>query len=831
MENYKDKTDCTLVELSLTGRQGAYEELVKRYERAVKGTAYKVTGNPFTAEDASQDAFVSAWIKLDSLKDRDKFGSWVCAIAKNCAYTVVKHYKNACGDISLHLLENTDAMGIRDEKLEEKMDLEEALETLGDKIREVVELHYFEGLSVREIADEMEIPVGTVKWRLSEGRKLLRKEYGVMNERMDEMTFVEKVMFQVEQLKLWALKNDLSGVEEEYRMVLKNVESLEDSPEKQYALADVLMRGYWWVPGEKNDEMLAKIKAAALASHNEDVMQSVLANENDKFSGDERKKHMLEVQIPFLEQHGFVQALAYEWFWLGYAYVDGCKEVDKALECYRKVMELLKPSDVYYANAKAAIAFESAAKNSPHTVHGTPTGEVYKKIGDKWYFWSQPGYSRGDDMECAQFWNCSPVDSLILDPHMKVGETITASDRKMTLTCKGKNLTVETPAGTYENCICTVAEGDRYGLTYSETYFAPGVGIVLQKVNRDSRCEWYLAKAEIKGGDGYLPFAVGNRWEYTCTGDPDMIQKVERVLEVTGTTKDSVTVAAHLVAEDVGYEDTFRGNCLAARYGYWERYTENLIDVRKHTDRALELARTEREKIHALVAKDVMERIVDTNPGFNPDCTMQGVWNFFCYLEVDKEKRKFDDNRTYSFEWKDLGDCGEQGYKLLYSFLFDRLESDLETLWSDEWVPGYHMEKKGAKWYKNVKIVMDALEDETVEVASGRFENCRHIVYTAEGYENGMGYGNGRKHYWFAPGVGVVKFQTDFWGGAHSTVWELTEYRGEGEGYFPLAGGLFRRYEPVDISGIWHGSLEHTYVEDEHGLVVFHNGVGVKDRE
>ena len=42
----------------------------------------------------------------------------------------------------------------------------------------------------------------------------------------------------------------------------------------------------------------------------------------------------------------------------------------------------------------------------------------------------------------------------------------------------------------------------------------------------------------------------------------------------------------------------------------------------------------------------------------------------------------------------------------------------METLYSDDWVPGYHMEQKGVKWYENVRIVMDVLEDETVEVAA-----------------------------------------------------------------------------------------------------------------
>lgn len=61
MNNHFDKTDEVLVELTLLGDGTAYEELVTRYQRAVIGTAYKVTKNRFSAEDASQDAFVSAW--------------------------------------------------------------------------------------------------------------------------------------------------------------------------------------------------------------------------------------------------------------------------------------------------------------------------------------------------------------------------------------------------------------------------------------------------------------------------------------------------------------------------------------------------------------------------------------------------------------------------------------------------------------------------------------------------------------------------------------------------------------------------------------------------
>ncbi len=60
MTKYRDLKDDTLVHLALLGNDPAFEELVIRHTRAVKGTAYKVTGTSYSTEDASQDALVSA---------------------------------------------------------------------------------------------------------------------------------------------------------------------------------------------------------------------------------------------------------------------------------------------------------------------------------------------------------------------------------------------------------------------------------------------------------------------------------------------------------------------------------------------------------------------------------------------------------------------------------------------------------------------------------------------------------------------------------------------------------------------------------------------------
>ena len=88
----QNQTDETLVMLTLAGEQDAYEVLVRRYQRAVVSAAASVTHNPFMAEDAAQDAFVTAWMKLDTLQEPQKFAAWVCRIAKNCALNQLRRF-------------------------------------------------------------------------------------------------------------------------------------------------------------------------------------------------------------------------------------------------------------------------------------------------------------------------------------------------------------------------------------------------------------------------------------------------------------------------------------------------------------------------------------------------------------------------------------------------------------------------------------------------------------------------------------------------------------------------------------------------------------------
>ena len=841
MNGFNDKKDDFLVEMTLLGDNKAFEELVVRYERRVIGTAYKVTKNSFSAEDASQDAFVCAWAKLNSLKDWSKFGPWVCRIAKNRAVSIVRHYCNASTDVSYELLQNTDLSNELDigEILRRDRDdrLHEAVETLSEKIREAVKLHYFEGLSVEETAKKLDIPAGTVKWRLSEGRRQLRKEYGVM-EKDKNLTFVQKVMHQVEQLKLWGLKNDKTGFEKEYREVLKNVEDLEECNEKQYMLADVLTRGYWWVDKEANEEVFNRIKEAAEKSRNEGIMQFVMGKERNECKWEDRIGFMEDTQVPYLVEKGFRKTLGYLYFWLAHELCSR-SQFEKGIGYYKKVLETLKKNEVYYAAALGAVYIEERKLREGVMPRFLETsGEELMYNDGKLYMIGKPGYSfGGDDCRGAVFYCSSLCDSVIFDENLKEGESFTASDNSGKVTCKGSGFTVETPSGKYENCICYVFEGYKAGVFRCETYFRPKIGIVKQIYDQNNVItEWQLSKCEIKGGEEIVPFAEGNRWEY-CFVQEDVIYDMETVYEVVYAENGKAILSHHRYAKILGYnENTWRGNMLKARYTYYttDDTGEFLSDVRPSFEKAEKLAKTKRERLHTSIAKNVMDRIFDTDLTANPDCTEVGYRNFFdvYHCRIIDEKIILPSNVFYSFEWKEF-DSSDEFNKIVYDYFYDDLSEIAGTVWSDKWVPGYkELKEKTVDGKEITEFSLEVFPEETVKTAAGEFTGCRHIRFYESRRKEWGGYMNGVRDFWFAPEIGIVKYSRRFKDDPPlEAVWEMTEYKGRGEGYFPVTDGLFRRYEPQGLKDGWHSWVEYTFDEDESGVVIFRNTLGTRDRE
>ena len=639
--------------------------------------------------------------------------------------------------------------------------------------------------------------------------------------------FVHTVMEKVEKLKMWRYRNDKTGFSDYYKDVLADVEKIPEEgyrTQKNHAMADVLMRGFWWLPEEEKgdkDTLLARIRECCDASRNEDVKQFLLAEDFEKFSGKERLDFMRQ-EITNLEEEGYVQALGYEWFWLGY-YSQENGDRDAMFDCYRKVLEVLTPADVYYANAQAAIRLEESIPDRGvyKRYYGGATGEEYRYEDDKLYFDKQPGYSTGDLMNYggvpnSPFYFISRCDSRFPDAGMKVGEPLTASDGKVVLTFAEEGITVETPAGTFEGCgRWTITGGWKGDMTF---WMKPGVGLI--RFSQKGGDETLTLKAyHIAGGEGLLPMAVGNRWEYTAEKANDMLTSWE-TYEVTYTDREKVILSGCHLVQRLGYADTWEDQFVKVRAEYVGEEGDRewlASDMRPTLARAAELAVTPFQKDYTAAAQKVMEEIWTTDPEANPGCPVKGYWNFFSPFRLHKtdDGWTLDDSNMYHFEWKDIPLLSP----LLYNWIWDILQDAVGCIWSDKWVDGY-TEKREYDGGKVSDIRVEAVE--SITVPAGAYENCLRVHVYSAGQNGGYGYRGGKMYYDFAPGVGIVQAVHYYREGENekSARFVLTEAEGTGEGYMPLADGFRRIYTLVDVPEDVLGRTEYTIRTDEKGRMV-----------
>ncbi len=165
-----------------TGDMAAFEALFRQYERLVYRTAYLITGNRDTAEDALQEVFVSVWKSRHTYDpNKGKLTTWLHRITVNeCSRRKSRKVSTA---ISL------DEKGIDPPEIEHQSQpddilinkqeyerLLKAMDSLDTKHRSILVLRYFNDLSYQEIAEALGIPLGTVKSRLNQSLKYLKEQ-------------------------------------------------------------------------------------------------------------------------------------------------------------------------------------------------------------------------------------------------------------------------------------------------------------------------------------------------------------------------------------------------------------------------------------------------------------------------------------------------------------------------------------------------------------------------------------------------------------------------------------------------------------------------------
>lgn len=188
-------TDLDLVRLAQAGDVDAFGELVERNRRAVFRAALAAVGSPSEADDVAQEAFVTAWRKLDGFRGESQFRTWLLSITWRKAIdrrkSITRWVKLAAspsrdeaGEDMFDVMERVPSLERTQDSALESSELQTQIKkligTLPRKLRDALLLAGTGEHTYEEIGRMLEAPVGTVKWRVAEARRVLKRKLAAM---------------------------------------------------------------------------------------------------------------------------------------------------------------------------------------------------------------------------------------------------------------------------------------------------------------------------------------------------------------------------------------------------------------------------------------------------------------------------------------------------------------------------------------------------------------------------------------------------------------------------------------------------------------------------
>lgn len=818
------------VQQVLSGNANAFSVITEAYMHSLYRLAMSLCHDHHTAEDLVQETLITGYLQLKTLRDTTKLGSWLHQILRNKYLNLVARTPPTESEEALYLLIDSRTPEQLFVSQESKMEFTESwrrtFASLSPALRETATLYFWFHLPMEQIAARQSIPLGTVKRRIHDAREQLKRMRQTQLEKektMDNQTklpddFRETVQKKVDELtKYHRIYGTLDGFDDAYRQVKELITSLSDAEDvKKFAMLSV--RAATNVDSAKymQEALTQAQKYKDVSAYSDFALDACW-----KFGSDaEKEKYTRDVILPtlatFPDGPDRAAALGYHRFWLAH-YTDKTTEegldtaenlLQTALEDYRKYGK----TNAMFGNSIAgqkAIRFLRDTRYAKPTNIGV-TGECWKVVDGNIYYWTQPGcnYSWSSmlwnyNVPVFYFAGCmgdgyffpksisytaGATEEMVSDTGEKLGwRTVVAVDE-----------TVITPAGTFTDCLHIRKQEDE--TSFSDIWYKEGVGIV-KLMNQDMGATELLSSYRICGGSGYLPLAVGNTWCYEQEGRPDVIEeRNEYVIEQFD--------IEQLDGEFVSL------SCLnfAGLPVDWQEKTKDpkvlLTAVSQHCDKK------EFEKALSLAKQIVMDNLdgettamalglieyLDEKLSYDA----QG-WRF-CPSSVNGSYVTLHDTGNitynespYSFDTGAWGTRGEEnGIFGIKPFRY--LQICTGKLWDDCWVPGYVGEYV-ANNTDTVTMHMRVEDGGTVETPAGTFPDCRHLILDGEvdGVEHDYNYYFyshtycGHKEFWFAPGVGVVRFICD-WGGFVQTDCVLSAYHTIAEE---------NEYLPVHIGNRW----------------------------
>jgi RNA polymerase sigma-70 factor (ECF subfamily) len=170
-----DEAERTLIARCRQGDQDAFRLLLERHHQTVYRVAYAITGNPTDAAEIVHETFIKAWRSLASFRHDASLATWLTRVALNTARDHLRRQR--AREIVGAVRGLIRAQPSRDDRaaVEDRDELQRALQRLSPRARQVIALRFGLDLSLKEIADLLGCPEGTVKSRLNAALGTLRK--------------------------------------------------------------------------------------------------------------------------------------------------------------------------------------------------------------------------------------------------------------------------------------------------------------------------------------------------------------------------------------------------------------------------------------------------------------------------------------------------------------------------------------------------------------------------------------------------------------------------------------------------------------------------------
>ncbi|MDF2787456.1 RNA polymerase sigma factor SigW [Neobacillus niacini] len=171
----------------IKGDQDAFAEIVEIYSNSIYQLGYRMLGNRHEAEDIAQEAFIRAYVNIKSFNQDLKFSTWLFRIATNLCIDRIRKKKpdyyldaevSGTDGLTMYsqLASNSPLPETELESLELQDSVQKEILKLPEKYRSVIVLKYIEELSLNEISEILDLPLGTVKTRIHRGREALRQQ-------------------------------------------------------------------------------------------------------------------------------------------------------------------------------------------------------------------------------------------------------------------------------------------------------------------------------------------------------------------------------------------------------------------------------------------------------------------------------------------------------------------------------------------------------------------------------------------------------------------------------------------------------------------------------